>query len=209
MAERICLSCDGDMAHRRKNAKYCSKHCAYAYAKAHETRLCSVPMCTNKRWAKDMCSTHNNQSFGEDKRHPKQSIACVVCATPVRRRKDSEQRYQATCSVSCRTIVQWGEQVAQTGSAGWRVDAVCRARKYGARVVDVFDREVIFERDSWLCQDCGIQCAAPNPYDRTAATVDHVVPLAAGGDHSKANCQTLCLSCNARKADRLDISPAA
>ncbi|MEW2302564.1 HNH endonuclease [Streptomyces sp. NPDC006655] len=33
-------------------------------------------------------------------------------------------------------------------------------------------------------------------------TVDHVVPLAAGGTHDRANLRVLCRGCNARKRDR-------
>jgi 5-methylcytosine-specific restriction endonuclease McrA len=172
-------------------------------------RRCSMPECTQQHRAKGLCSTHYNQGLGEAARHPKQLVACVVCATSVRRRKDSEDRYLPTCSVACRTMVAFGRAVSPTSGYAWRTDAVQRARKHGAPVIEVFDREDVFDRDAWLCQDCGIHCAAPNPFDRTAATVDHVVPLHLGGDHSKANAQTLCLSCNARKADRLDISPAA
>jgi 5-methylcytosine-specific restriction endonuclease McrA len=169
-------------------------------------RRCSMPGCDKPHRAKGLCATHYNRTQGEAKRHPKRTVPCVVCATLVRRRRDSEGRYQPTCSVPCRSVVQAGGRLAPTSSYEWRADAVQRARKHGCRIIERFDREDVFERDHWQCQDCGIQCAAPNPFDRTAATVDHVVPLHLGGDHSKANAQTLCLSCNARKADRLDIA---
>lgn len=173
-------------------------------------RICSVDGCKGAYRARGFCSTHYNQTVaGEAKRHPKRTVVCAVCQTPVRRRKDSAVRYQPTCSVPCRTIVQWGQRLAPTDGYVWRTDATSRARQAGCRIVERFDREDVFERDHWQCQDCGIQCNQPDPYDRTAATVDHVVPLHLGGEHSKANAQTLCLSCNARKADRLDISPAA
>lgn len=168
-------------------------------------RMCSMTDCSKPHRARGMCSTHYNRAAGETARHPKVTTACVICSTLVRRRKDST--YQPTCSVTCRTIVQVGER--ETVGYDWRRDAARRARKYGCRVVELFNREDIFGRDQWTCQSCGVQCNQPNPYDRTAATVDHVVPLHLGGEHSRANAQTLCLSCNAAKQDQVGISPAA
>ena len=48
------------------------------------------------------------------------------------------------------------------------------------------------------CEVCG------KPIERRAAsaTVDHIVPLSQGGNHTLANAQTLCLSCNSTKQDR-------
>lgn len=38
--------------------------------------------------------------------------------------------------------------------------------------------------------------------DSSKATIDHVIPLARGGNHSIGNLLTLCLSCNASKGKR-------
>lgn len=165
-------------------------------------RSCSVAGCTQKHRARGLCSTHYNQTHQTvEQRHPRIATACVICSRVVRRREDS--RYEPTCSVPCRTMVQNGQRLAPTDSYEWRVDAVKRARQHGCHIVEHFDREDIFDRDGWRCRHCGVQCNQPDPYDRTAATIDHVVPLHLGGDHSQANAQTLCLSCNARKADQV------
>jgi len=121
----------------------------------------------------------------------------VVCATVVTRRVDAG--YATTCSVRCRTIVQHGHRLAPVAAYSWRSDAAKRARNAGAVIVEVFDRDEIFTRDGWVCQGCEVPCTEPNPFVLTAATVDHVVALAAGGEHSRANAQTMCLSCNSAK----------
>ena len=50
----------------------------------------------------------------------------------------------------------------------------------------------ILNRDSWTCQWCGVDL---KHYGITA-TVDHVQPLARGGDRSDSNCVAACSVCN-------------
>lgn len=56
--------------------------------------------------------------------------------------------------------------------------------------------EEIFDRDGWRCQNPA--CGATE-----RLTIDHVVPLSAGGDNSHENKQTLCFLCNQAKGSML------
>jgi hypothetical protein len=62
----------------------------------------------------------------------------------------------------------------------------------------------IFERDGWVCQLCkdpvDRSLAYPNP---RSASLDHVLPIAKGGGHTRENAQLAHLGCNARKRDRV------
>ncbi|MCC9712063.1 HNH endonuclease [Streptomyces sp. MNU76] len=79
-----------------------------------------------------------------------------------------------------------------------------RARKREAYVEDV-DPRYIFERDGWRCQICGKKVRRDvDPRHRLAPSVDHVIPLAAGGVHSNANAQCAHYGCNSSKQDALD-----
>lgn len=165
-------------------------------------RTCSLPGCERKHVARGYCSTHYNQArYTDEQRHPHELRTCVMCGTIVRRRVDN--RHAATCSVACRAAIQFGEREAVESGDSWRRDAAKRAREYGVTVVESFDRIEIFERDDWVCRLCGVRCRQPSPFDLCAATVDHVVPLALGGEHSRANAQTACLSCNSAKQANL------
>ncbi|QBZ30769.1 HNH endonuclease [Corynebacterium diphtheriae] len=74
-----------------------------------------------------------------------------------------------------------------------------KARKREAFVEDVVPSEV-FERDHWVCGICGerIPKRAKWP-DVRSASVDHIVPLAAGGMHEMKNVQAAHLGCNSAK----------
>ena len=74
-----------------------------------------------------------------------------------------------------------------------------RARLKGATVEDV-DRRVVFDLHGGVC---GI-CRESVLFD--AMTIDHVIPLVAGGQHRYSNVQPAHLSCNSRKGARIQIN---
>jgi len=78
--------------------------------------------------------------------------------------------------------------------------AVRRARIKG-RPYEMFDPVEIFERDKWRCQLCGRKTPKPlrGTTDDCAPELDHIIPLALGGSHTRANVQCLCRRCNQEK----------
>lgn len=75
------------------------------------------------------------------------------------------------------------------------VQARRRARKHTATVEDV-DRLVVWETHGGIC---GI-CHKPVPRDNFH--LDHIIPLAKGGEHSYANTQPAHPPCNLSKGSR-------
>ena len=54
----------------------------------------------------------------------------------------------------------------------------------------------VYERDAYKCRYCDKQLT------RFTATLDHVTPVAEGGDNGFDNLATACLDCNSRKHRR-------
>jgi hypothetical protein len=110
------------------------------------------------------------------------------------------------CSVTCRTALEHGT-TAGAGGYNWAHDAAQRARRAGATVVELFDRLDVFERDDWTCGICHhLVDRDASPFHPDSPTVDHVVPLSQGGQHTLTNTQCAHLRCNSTKQDAV---PAA
>lgn len=82
-----------------------------------------------------------------------------------------------------------------------RVGANARRARLRGSFVERVDPIEVFERDKWRCQLCSIKTpkslrgkSKPN-----APHLDHIIPLARGGEHSYRNTQCLCRTCNLRK----------
>jgi 5-methylcytosine-specific restriction endonuclease McrA len=73
-----------------------------------------------------------------------------------------------------------------------RTEMARRARKRGV-ICELVDPLVVLERDDGLCGICG------DDVDPMRFHVDHIVPLARGGEHTYANVQTAHPTCNVRK----------
>lgn len=84
-----------------------------------------------------------------------------------------------------------------------------RARRAHLRKVasEPYTVAEIAERDRFGCQLCGdpvdMTLRAPHPF---SPSIDHVMPLAAGGDDTRANVQLAHRTCNIRKGAR--VSPS-
>ena len=75
------------------------------------------------------------------------------------------------------------------------------AQKRGAPRGEAFSPAEIFMRDGWRCQLCGISTPAKlrGSTDARSPQLDHILPLAAGGTHTRANVQLACRRCNQAK----------
>jgi len=64
----------------------------------------------------------------------------------------------------------------------------------------------IFDRDGWICGICGepidLRAKAPNG---DSVSLDHIVPMARGGSHTRRNVQAAHLACNQFKGARSEI----
>lgn len=104
--------------------------------------------------------------------------------------KPDDPRYYADAQQRWRT--RNPDKVKKTAQAR-------RARRFGATVEEFSPRE-IFDRDEWNCHICMWPIDSTIEYpDPLSPSIDHVIPLARGGEHSRANCRASHLRCNLKK----------
>lgn len=65
----------------------------------------------------------------------------------------------------------------------------------------IYSRRIIFARDGYRCQYCTAELNHKN------ATIDHIMPKAAGGPNSWQNCVACCRECNAKKGSKIGLEP--
>lgn len=75
-----------------------------------------------------------------------------------------------------------------------------RALERGAQAERI-DPLRVFARDGWRCQLCGLPTpqALRGTYKDRAPELDHILPLAMGGQHTWSNVQCACRKCNGLK----------
>jgi 5-methylcytosine-specific restriction endonuclease McrA len=117
--------------------------------------------------------------------------ACDVCGALF----DANGQRRFACSAACTRTRNYRENSKHV--------LVRRARTRGAEAEAIRPRD-IFERDSWTCGICDepVDRAKKAPHPRSPS-IDHVIPLSRGGQHTYANVQTAHLGCNVRKGARL------
>jgi 5-methylcytosine-specific restriction endonuclease McrA len=70
--------------------------------------------------------------------------------------------------------------------------------------IEKVDSMKVFNRDNWICQLCNYPVS--KLMDKRLvdiASLDHIIPISKGGEHSYANTQLAHLSCNIRKGNRV------
>ena len=121
---------------------------------------------------------------------PKWQAICGHCGTDFMANK----RRSIFCSREC-------FEVGRHRRAGKYV----QARR--ARTVEPFFPSEVYERDGWTCGLC------QEPIDRLAVkphpmspSIDHVIPISKGGEHSLRNVQAAHLGCNVKKGNRVEAA---
>ncbi len=130
------------------------------------------------------------------KRHPERVKASQtewLAKHPDYERERGKRRYQADPAYrerGAKAAREW----AKAHPEYYRAAAKLRRARLSGVVCDLTDQETreLFEEYAGLCAYC----------HAAATTIDHVMPISAGGSHSKANLVPACKSCNSSKHDK-------
>lgn len=126
------------------------------------------------------------------------STPCRTCGKPVG--DGYLGRPLKYCSKTCRD----GGEVTQ---AIRRKAGAVHRYALRASTIERFDPMVVFERDGWRCQICGVSTpkSRRGTNHHNAPELDHVVPISRNGEHSIANSQCACKRCNRWKSNKIIV----
>jgi hypothetical protein len=202
-----CEHCAVEFRPKRvANNRFCSRDCAFAHKAERKTKVkaplppkpcidCSLPIRRGQRCTK--CSRARTLKAGREAYYASRGdVVCRDCAAPIA----NDGSYQRRCP-SC-----WADRDQALRRAARQV------RKHRQRVATVerFDPLEVLERDGWRCHMCGKRTPKERrgTFHDNAPELDHIIPLAKGGSHSRANTACSCRRCNLRKSDKVLGQPS-
>jgi hypothetical protein len=77
----------------------------------------------------------------------------------------------------------------------WKRKAIRRARMRSSPIITIINRNTIYERDEGICHICYRKVS------KKSFSIDHLIPLAAGGSHTPENVALAHLKCNLRRGN--------
>ena len=134
-----------------------------------------------------------------------QSFTCIRCGQDFTR--PTVRGMRPKWCPGCREIPhyqRWRDAYPDRAASSWRsTSARRRAATRGQSDGESFTHEEIYERDGWKCGLCRKRIGKTYRYPHPrSASLDHVVPLIDGGEHTRANVQAAHLACNLSKNAR-------
>lgn len=108
------------------------------------------------------------------------------------------------CKVEAKREAKAAMRKSESGRARKRIEKAMRRALTRSDVAERIDPKEVFAKDGWKCY----LCSSDTPLERLgtnhpdAPTLDHVHPLARGGQHVWSNVRCACRSCNSRKSDK-------
>lgn len=214
----VCAFCHKDYKPKASNrVRYCSRDCFFAHCKkrlaehnkADVTAIIIMPCAccrtvfvrrakSARAYCSELCRFRANFTP-----KPPREYSCSCCGVKFTRQGQGTPPPNRLpyCSKKCCTKAQRrkdrlnGKRACRNG---------IRAQRLRAQTVESVSPARVFVRDNWTCWLCNQQC---NPKamipDPLFPTVDHVIPISKGGEHSYANCRCACFACNCKKRDVL------
>lgn len=207
-----CEHCGKDFQPKRAGrTTYCSRECGFAAkAAAKKPKVkgpprppsacigCGVSIAVGAKRCADCAKAAARADYLASRPVPH----CADCGVQLEAGK-----YQRRCS-SCREKHHKDRVRAERRTSPSRRahkakrKALHRGKIAGA---ETFDPIEILERDKWRCHICGVSTPRKlrGTYDDRAPELDHLVPLAKGGAHTRANTACACRKCNMAKGSSI------
>lgn len=227
MEKRTCETCGHGYTPKDRRGRFCSTRCREAHWSRRPARpyrrtcpACGLQFKSTKRRC-DTCAVARRSPGPSSPITYDDCEWCGRCFVARRKRKYCSlqcQRWQhpnaqrlsaigySNCTVCGTTFVRRAGIIGRCCSEPCRRRARRRHERKRLRKAQLRDRYTlreVAERDGWRCHLCH-KAVPDRPYAARDedATVDHLVPLSAGGDDTLINVALAHNGCNTRRSDR-------
>lgn len=193
----------------KRSGKYCSRECCFKHKSVKRVirkfgeeflRLRNTLKCDvcGEEFIRNGKQRRCSRDCGKEAARrralkPIRARGCIDCGKACRKVDRCYSQYCYTCRDIRRTISK--------RLCGRKAKAIRRARKRNVKC-ESFNPHEVFVRDGWRCGVCGKKCkrnaVVPDPM---APTLDHIIPLSKGGEHTMRNTQCCHFICNSIKCD--------
>ena len=190
---RVCAVCSAEF--KRPNRKgrdaglCCSRECGFTLIRwrGQQSRDVQRAKAEFARWAR------NAKRAAEEAERVKPCKQCRTCGTPV-------SKGQQRCG-PCRSNARSATRSSEAYKASKRAAKARRRALERGIHAERFDPFDVLNRDGWRCHMCGVSTpkSLRGTYDDRAPELDHIVPLADGGTHTRLNTACSCRRCNGLK----------
>jgi hypothetical protein len=142
-----------------------------------------LPVRSDQNFCTQICWGHYRYSLVRVDTEPRDCLACAEVIT----NRGPQAQYCQPCIDRRRPMWQQARRAAKLDAFAENVDP-----------------NYLAKRDNWRCQLCrnAVNKGLKWP-DPLSASIDHVIPISLGGEHSYANTQLAHLVCNIRKGNRI------
>lgn len=214
--ERECEACGKPFKSRAKEQRLCSLACSATIAVAAATKARKAKAKARRKWRQSKEQKAVRAEVAALRRIARRGGA-------VRYRVIAKRRvYEKKAAMADRPCKACGGPVGYVfgrarkfceSCAAWSTASLFQSmieyRVLGFnRRHETFSRFDVFEHYGWHCAACDVETPAymvgSDPLNPRAPVVDHILPIARGGNHTWANVQLLCRSCNTIKGDKLN-----
>lgn len=186
----------GPECHREFTCFWCEA--TYKPKRAGRTSCCSKEC--GQRWSQYKRHAGRRATFTVFKRRVKATPRMCRTCQCVEISKNQQRCQPCRTASAAASTAKSRERMRESGM----LRAYRKARKLKLRgvSVEVVNPLTVLSRDKWTCQLCGVKTPRKlrGTYEPTAPEVDHILPIAKGGEHSYANTQCACRKCNLAKS---------
>lgn len=146
----------------------------------------------NKRYSKEGQILRDASARHPKHRHPISEHKCHECGNSFKGTPKAKYCSNACSKKHGKRITRLIEKVKERGCAD---------------IVDRVDPIIVFNAHNWRCAVCYTHtpyALIGSDYKENQPTIDHIIPISAGGEHSYANTRLLCQQCNSAKGILID-----